>query len=114
MPQKIYVEQANGEIKEIIFDEEQKDITPVDEEDEEETYGMREGAIDKLKDIHGAIRFYTKYAIGAFQHLGGAEVEEITLKFGLKISGEAGMPILTKASTEGNFEIEVKCKFPKE
>jgi len=34
------------------------------------------------------------------------------LKFGLKISGEAGIPILTKASAESNFEIEVKCKFP--
>ncbi|MFN4788758.1 MAG: CU044_2847 family protein [Pseudanabaena sp.] len=33
-------------------------------------------------------------------------------KFGLKISGEVGVPILTKASSESNFEISVKCKFP--
>jgi hypothetical protein len=37
-------------------------------------------------------------------------VEEITLKFGLKVGGEAGVPILTKALAETNFEIEVKCK----
>ncbi|MEI6063414.1 MAG: CU044_2847 family protein [Pseudanabaena sp. ELA748] len=73
---------------------------------------FKEDAIKNLQEIHETIRFYTKYAIGAFKNLGDAQVEEVNLKFGLKISGEAGIPILTKASAESNFEISVKCKFP--
>ncbi|MFN7716415.1 MAG: CU044_2847 family protein [Pseudanabaenaceae cyanobacterium] len=112
MTQKIYVEQDNGEIQAIIFGATDNDRESIDEDDAEETYGAKEDAIEKLKEIHGAIRFYTNYAIGAFKNLGDAQVEEVNLKFGLKISGEAGIPILTKASAESNFEISVKCKFP--
>jgi hypothetical protein len=77
-----------------------------------ETYDVLVPTATKLNDIHHAIRLYAKYAIGAFRNLGGAEVEEIKLKFGLKIGGKGGIPILAEASSEGNFEIEVKCKFP--
>jgi Trypsin-co-occurring domain 1 len=34
------------------------------------------------------------------------------MKFGLKIGGKTGTPILTEGSAEANFEISVKCKFP--
>lgn len=78
--------------------------------DYEESYGFTEDAIVKLKDVHGAIRAYTRYAIGAFKNLGGAQVEEITLRFGVKVAGRAGIPVLTEGSAESNFEIEVKCK----
>ena len=77
-----------------------------------ESYGIKEDTIARLQDVHETIRSYTRYAIGAFKNIGDVEVEEVKLKFGLKISGEAGIPILTKASAESNFEIEVKCKFP--
>ena len=112
MPQKIYVEQTNGEIQEITFGATNDKVESTDEDDEEENYGLKEDAIAKLQDIHETIRLYTQYAIGAFKNLGEAQVEEVNLKFGLKISGEAGIPILTKASAESNFEISVKCKFP--
>jgi Trypsin-co-occurring domain 1 len=79
-----------------------------------ETYDVLTPTAAKLSDIHRAIRLYAQYAIGAFKNLGGAEVEEIKLKFGLKIGGKGGIPILAEASSEGNFEIEVKCKFPKD
>jgi hypothetical protein len=83
-------------------------------EDERESYGAGNVATAHLQEIHATIRAYALYALGAFRHLGGAEVKEITLKFGLVIKGEGGLPILAKASTEGNFSIEVKCEFPKE
>ena len=76
------------------------------------SYGIKEDTIARLQEVHETIRLYTRYAIGAFKNIGDVEVEEVKLKFGLKISGEAGIPILTKASAESNFEIEVKCKFP--
>lgn len=65
-----------------------------------------------LQKVHKTIRGYTLYAIGAFKDLSVAEVEKITLKFNLKIAGKAGIPMLTEGSTEGNFEIQVECKFP--
>jgi len=111
MAHKIYIEQEDGEIREITIAESDNDL-PADTDSDRESYGIKEDAIAKLQDIHETIRFYTKYAIGAFKNLGEADVEEVTLKFGLKIGGEAGIPILTKASAESNFEIQVKCKFP--
>jgi hypothetical protein len=83
-------------------------------EGDRESYGTGDGATVRLQQIHSTIRAYTLYALGAFRHLGGAEVKEVTLKFGLVIKGEGGLPILAKASTEGSFNIEVKCEFPKE
>jgi Trypsin-co-occurring domain 1 len=83
------------------------------EDDDRESYGITEDAIAKLKEIHGTIRAYAWYAIGAFKNFGGAEIEELNLKFGLKIGGKTGVPIVTEGSAEANFEIEVKCKFPK-
>jgi hypothetical protein len=111
MAHKIYIEQEDGEILAIEISESEDD-QQVEPDSDRESYGIKEDAIAKLQDIHETIRFYTKYAIGAFKNLGDAEVEEVTLKFGLKIGGEAGIPILTKASAESNFEISVKCKFP--
>lgn len=82
------------------------------DDDDRESYGVTEDAVAKLKEIHGAIRAYAWYAIGAFKNFGGAEVEEMNLKFGLKIGGKTGVPIVTEGSAEANFEISVKCKFP--
>lgn len=82
------------------------------EENDRESYGITEDAVAKLKEIHGTIRAYAWYAIGAFKNFGGAEIEEMNLKFGLKIGGKTGVPIVTEGSAEANFEIEVKCKFP--
>ena len=36
----------------------------------------------------------------------------MTLKFGMKIGGKAGLPIFTEGTAESNFEVCVKCKFP--
>lgn len=82
------------------------------DEDERESMGITEDAIAKLQEIHGTIRAYAWYAVGAFKNFGGAEVEELNLKFGLKIGGKTGVPIVTEGSAEANFEISVKCKFP--
>ena len=42
-----------------------------------------------------------------------AEVEEVTLKFSLKISAAGGLPMIASSKTDADFAIEVKCKFPK-
>jgi len=108
--------EEDGEIYTILFESKETPsvpeiVTPEVDEDKE-SYGWREEAYVKIEEVHHQIRAYTKYAIGAFKNLGAAEVEEVTLKFGLKIGGKTGIPFVTEGSAESNFEIEVKCKFP--
>ena len=112
MTHKIYIEQEDGEIRTIEISESDDQQSTQKNDDDRESYGIKEDTIARLQEVHETIRLYTRYAIGAFKNIGDVEVEEVKLKFGLKISGEAGIPILTKASAESNFEIEVKCKFP--
>jgi Trypsin-co-occurring domain 1 len=66
----------------------------------------------KMAEVQEKILAYANFAIGAFQHLGAAEVEEISLKFGIKLGGKTGI-IFTEGSAEGSMEVSVKCKFPK-
>ncbi|MGI0494605.1 CU044_2847 family protein [Alkalinema pantanalense CENA528] len=68
----------------------------------------------KLADVHRTIQGYTQYAIGAFKNLAIADVEEVNLKFNIKISAEGGIPVIASGKTESDFSIEVKCKFPKQ
>ena len=86
---------------------------PISDSDDEydESMGISDEVKAKLKDIHGTIQAYTYYALGAFRKVAFADVEEMTLKFGIKIAGSTGVPILTQGSAEGSFQIEVKCKF---
>ncbi|MBD1876630.1 hypothetical protein H6F75_24385 [Nodosilinea sp. FACHB-131] len=67
----------------------------------------------QLQTIHQTIRAYTMYALGAFKNLAGAEVEDLKLSFGIKINADTGIPMLAKGSIDGDFKIEVTCKFPK-
>jgi hypothetical protein len=90
-------------------------VTPTEmREAVEDELGYRGGltTVD-LEKVHHTIQGYAKYAIGAFRHLGGAEVSKVTLKFNLKLSGKAGIPMLTQGSAESNFEIQLECTFPK-
>jgi Trypsin-co-occurring domain 1 len=70
------------------------------------------GAVDDLvimmQDAQEKVKTYTKFAIDAFNQV--TEVEEITLKFGMKLSAKAGV-VFTEASAEGSLEVQVKCKF---
>jgi hypothetical protein len=38
--------------------------------------------------------------------------EKVAVEFGIKLGGEAGVPMLTKASGEANFKISVEWKPP--
>lgn len=105
--------EADGEIYEIEID---PTMTNEDDrsgdDDPFERKGVREDAIEKMKLARQLIRFYAMNAVSAFKDFGAAEVEEVTLKFGLKMGGKAGIPYVTEGSAESNLEIQVKCKFP--
>jgi hypothetical protein len=63
--------------------------------------------------IEHTIRAYTLYTLNAFKSVAIAEVSEVTLKFGISISSEAGVPYIANAKGGCNLEISVKCQFPK-
>ena len=85
------------------------DSSGADGDDEYERMGINEVKV-QLSEVHAKLQNYARYAIGAFQNVPFADIEEITLKFGVKISGSTGIPILTHGSVEGDFHIEIKCK----
>ena len=98
------------EVYEVTIDEAatSQEDSPFDEERD-----VRSDAINRMQQARVLIRSYATYAVMAFKDFGAAEVEEITLKFGIKMGGKAGIPYITEGSAESNLEIEVKCKFPK-
>lgn len=75
--------------------------------------GAGDQAIVKMQQARSMIRGYAMYALSAFKDFHTAEVQEVSLKFGLKLGGKAGIPYITEGSAESNLEISVKCTFPK-
>ena len=67
----------------------------------------------KFEAIEHTVRAYTTYTLNAFKQVAIAEVSEVTLKFGVNISSEAGIPYIANAKGGCNMEITVKCEFPK-
>lgn len=115
--QPLQIREENGETYTIYvaIKDESADIPVLAPEDpDRESYGIDPQAIMvEMVEVHQAIRAYTRYAIGAFKNFSTEHIEEVNLKFGLKIGGKTGVPFLAEATSEGNFEIEVKCKFPR-
>lgn len=64
-----------------------------------------------FRAIEGTIRTYTSHTLNAFKELACANVERVTLEFGLKLGGEAGVPYVTKGTAESNLKITVECSF---
>lgn len=85
-------------------------------EDEEEPLISKgdamDSAVQKIKSIEGMIRSYTANTLNAFKEIATANVDKVTLEFGIKIGGEAGIPYITKGTAESNLKIIVECSFP--
>jgi len=64
--------------------------------------------------MQATIRAYTTYTLDAFKQLAGANVNKVTLEFGIKMAGEAGVPYVTKGTAESNLKITVECSFPEQ
>ncbi len=72
----------------------------------------RLAATQRMDVMEGTIRAYTQHTLSAFQQVANANIDKVTLEFGVKISGEAGIPYITKGSAESNLKITVECSFP--
>ncbi len=71
-------------------------------------------ASQSFKAIEGTIRTYTNQTLNAFRGMAGGNVDKVTLQFGIRIAGEAGVPYVTKGTAESNLSITVECSFDKD
>ncbi len=119
--QRFFITDDNGEPLEIVLYSQnpvELDLpktpskTTGSDDDDWESKGATDVALASLQQVHKYIRSYTRYVIGAFKNFSGAEIEEMNIKFGLKIAGKTGLPMLTEGSGGADFEVSVKCKFP--
>ena len=73
--------------------------------------GAREVVLKNFQALQGTIRTYTIYTLNAFKEMATANVDKVTLEFGVKVAGEGGLPYITKGCTECNLKITVVCSF---
>lgn len=74
--------------------------------------GLSSPTISSFGMIEGTIRAYTNHILHAFKQIDIANVNKVTLEFGIKVGGEAGIPYITKGTAESNLTITVECCFP--
>ncbi|MEH2450622.1 CU044_2847 family protein [Nostoc sp.] len=67
--------------------------------------------VQNFQAIEGTIRAYTVYTLNAFKKIPIANINKVTLEFGIKVGGEAGIPYVTKGTAESNLKITVECSF---
>lgn len=101
--------EADGVIHEVSI--EQKPVIQPTNSPFDEARGIDLG--NELHKTQRLIRDYTQFALNSFKNFASADIEEITLTFGVKMSGKAGIPYITEGSAESNLQIQVKCKYPK-
>lgn len=68
--------------------------------------------LESFAPISTTIRAYTVYTLNAFKKVAIANVDKVTLEFGIEIGGEAGVPYVTKGTAKSNLKITVQCSFP--
>jgi hypothetical protein len=82
----------------------------------EETRGSRSGgasqqAMQQLASLQSTIKTFTGYTLNSFRQVANANIDKVTLEFGINVGGEAGIPYITKGSVGSNIKITVECSF---
>lgn len=67
-----------------------------------------------FKAIESTIKTYTKYTLNAFKDAALADVEKVTLEFGMNVSGAGGVPYIAAGTVGCNIKVTVECAFPKQ
>lgn len=71
-----------------------------------------EQVVQSFQAIEGTIRAYTNYTLNAFRQVASANINKVTLEFGIKVGGKAGIPYVTEGSADCNLKVTVECSFP--
>lgn len=61
--------------------------------------------------MESTIKTYTKYTLNAFKDAALADVEKVTLEFGMNVSGGAGVPYIAAGTVGCNIKVTVECNF---
>lgn len=101
----------------IIYIEAEESVTapPVDSSEEPARVpkgNVRNQAMRNFQAMQGTIRTYTAHTLNAFKDMATANVDKVTLEFGITVAGEGGVPYVTKGSAKCNLKITVECSFP--
>jgi len=64
-----------------------------------------------MQILQSTIRTYTHYCLNAFKNMGAANVEEVTLEFGINLSADAGIPYIASGKAQSNLKVTVKCSY---
>jgi hypothetical protein len=66
-----------------------------------------------MQMVQSTIRTYTTYCLDAFKNCAAANVDEVTLEFGINLSADAGIPYIASGKAQSNLKITVKCSYNK-
>ena len=69
-------------------------------------------ALQNFRAVQGTIRAYTTYTLNAFRNMAAAEVQKVSLEFGVNVSGVSGVPYIATGTVGCNLKINVECTFP--
>lgn len=80
----------------------------------QQTDSIEQQATQSFQALESTIQAYTTFTLNALKKVAIANIDEVTLEFGIELGGEAGVPYVTKGTAKSNLKITVKCSFPKE
>lgn len=69
----------------------------------------------QFHSIERTIQSYTQHTLNAFKQTSTAQlanIDKVKLEFGIQLSGEMGIPYITKGAAESNIKVTVECSFP--
>jgi hypothetical protein len=70
------------------------------------------GLRTRFEAVESTLRAFTDRAVKALREV-DADIEKVTLEFGLGLGGEAGVPFVTKGAAGSNLNVKVECSFGK-
>ncbi|MCX7066179.1 MAG: CU044_2847 family protein [Methylococcales bacterium] len=68
-------------------------------------------AIQNFANLQDTIKAFAVYTLNSFKQIADANVNKVTLEFGINVGGAAGIPYITKGSIGSNLKITVQCSF---
>ena len=77
-----------------------------------QTRSAQEHIRHSFEAIEGTISTYTNHTLNAFRKVGSGNIDKVTLEFGIKVGGKAGIPYVTEGSADSHLKIIVECSFP--
>lgn len=100
----IYIE-ANEEIKAPVIPTIEAENTRSSRDIQQTTQQV----IQNFANLQNTIKAFAVYSLNSFKQISNANVDKVTLEFGVNIGGEAGIPYVTKGSVDSNLKIIVEC-----